>query len=139
MRGRGGGNVRPGTSQSNRGGQMSFYEPPGAVGRTRSKSVADGRQFTRDGRPIMHYGEFPLLLFLETDPVAVLPVKHDKLTETTARALYMYQAAIPEELTFSKGDVLAVLRHQDDGWWEATVQGGNGHTGLVPSNYLQAM
>lgn len=115
MRGRGGGggggNVRPGTSQSNRGGQMSFYEPPGAVGRTRSKSVADGRQFTRDGRPIMHY----------------------------ARALYMYQAAIPEELGFSKGDVLAVLRHQDDGWWEATIQGGNGQVGLVPSNYLQAM
>src|SRR5690242_14545839 len=44
----------------------------------------------------------------------------------TARALYMYQAAIPEELGFSKGDVLAVLRHQDDGWWEATIQGGNG-------------
>ncbi|KAH8904269.1 hypothetical protein BR93DRAFT_960950 [Coniochaeta sp. PMI_546] len=112
MRGRGGGGQRPGTSQSNRGGgQMSFYEPPGAVGRTRSKSVADGRQFTRDGRPIMHY----------------------------ARALYMYQAAIPEELGFSKGDVLAVLRHQDDGWWEATIQGGNGQVGLVPSNYLQAM
>lgn len=66
MRGRGGGggNVRPGTSQSNRGGQMSFYEPPGAVGRTRSKSVADGRQFTRDGRPIMHYGEFLFLFFV---------------------------------------------------------------------------
>ncbi|KAB5542919.1 hypothetical protein GE09DRAFT_1225066 [Coniochaeta sp. 2T2.1] len=112
MRGRGGGNgARPGTSQSNRGGQMSFYEPPGAVGRARSKSVADGRQFTRDGRPIMHY----------------------------ARALYMYQAAIPEELGFSKGDTLAVLRHQDDGWWEATVQGGSGQVGLVPSNYLQAM
>jgi len=29
----------------------------------------------------------------------------------------MYQAAIPEELTFAKGDTLAVLRHQDDGWW----------------------
>jgi len=57
----------------------------------------------------------------------------------TARALYMYQAAIPEELGFAKGDVLAVLRHQDDGWWEATIQGGNGQVGLVPSNYLQAM
>ncbi|GJN71948.1 hypothetical protein PLICBS_006019 [Purpureocillium lilacinum] len=37
----------------------------------------------------------------------------------TARALYMYQAAIPEELGFAKGDYLAVFRHQDDGWWEA--------------------
>ncbi|KAK4454139.1 hypothetical protein QBC34DRAFT_394365 [Podospora aff. communis PSN243] len=104
--------------RSNRGGgshsrAMSFYEGGGAVqpaSRTRSKSVADpGRGFTRDGRPIMHF----------------------------ARALYMYQAAIPEELGFAKGDVLAVLRHQDDGWWEATVQGGNGQVGLVPSNYLQ--
>ena len=56
---------------------------------------------------------------------------------STARALYMYQAAIPEELSFAKGDILAVLRHQDDGWWEAEVAGKNGRPGLVPSNYLQ--
>jgi hypothetical protein len=56
---------------------------------------------------------------------------------TTARALYVYQAAIPEELGFAKGDYLAVLRHQDDGWWEAEVHGGPGRVGLVPSNYLQ--
>lgn len=61
-----------------------------------------------------------------------------KLTSlSTARALYVYQAAIPEELGFSKGEILAVLRHQDDGWWEAEVQGGSGQIGLVPSNYLQ--
>ena len=53
--------------------------------------------------------------------------------------MYMYQAAIPEELGFTKGDILAVLRHQDDGWWEATAQSGNGQVGLVPSNYLQAI
>ncbi|KAG6247398.1 hypothetical protein E4U23_003830 [Claviceps purpurea] len=78
--------------------------------RPRSKSVADpSRQYTRDGRPILHF----------------------------ARALYMYNAAIPEELGFAKGDFLAVLRHQDDGWWEAEVHNGNGRIGLVPSNYLQ--
>ncbi|KAL7820593.1 hypothetical protein V8C26DRAFT_392653 [Trichoderma gracile] len=79
-------------------------------GHQRSKSVADpSRQYTRDGRPILHM----------------------------ARAMYMYQAAIPEELGFAKGDYLAVFRHQDDGWWEAEVHGGNGQVGLVPSNYLQ--
>ncbi|KAG5925693.1 hypothetical protein E4U42_004047 [Claviceps africana] len=78
--------------------------------RPRSKSVADpSRQYTRDGRPILHF----------------------------ARALYMYQPAIPEELGFGKGDYLAVLRHQDDGWWEAEVHNGDGRIGLVPSNYLQ--
>ncbi|KAJ0166176.1 Septation protein imp2 [Colletotrichum tanaceti] len=110
VRGRGGN--RPGTSSSNRA--MGLYEgggPPGqGESRQRSKSVADpSRQYTRDGRPILHF----------------------------ARALYMYQAAIPEELGFSKGDLLAVLRHQDDGWWEAEVHGSNGRMGLVPSNYLQ--
>ena len=54
-----------------------------------------------------------------------------------ARALYLYRAAIPEELSFAKGDILAVLRLQDDGWWEAEVTGKNGRPGLVPSNYLQ--
>lgn len=56
-RGRGG---RPGTSQGNRGA-MGLYEPPGAVApasRPRSKSVADGgRQYTQDGRLILHFGK----------------------------------------------------------------------------------
>ena len=55
-----------------------------------------------------------------------------------ARALYSYSAAIPEELSFSKGDVLAVLRLQDDGWWEAYVaqgKGASGRPGLIPSEY----
>jgi hypothetical protein len=60
------------------------------------------------------------------------------LTISTARAMYMYQAAIPEELSFGKGDILAVLRLQDDGWWEAEVVGRTGgRPGLVPSNYLK--
>ncbi|RKF56695.1 putative contractile ring protein imp2 [Golovinomyces cichoracearum] len=77
--------------------------------RQRSKSVADVRQYNSQGRPILHF----------------------------ARALYNYQAAIPEELCFRKGDILAVLRHQDDGWWEAEVAGKNEKPGLVPSNYVQ--
>ncbi|KAL1958255.1 hypothetical protein VTO42DRAFT_4763 [Malbranchea cinnamomea] len=82
----------------------------GQVYRARSRSVAaaDGRQYSRDGRPILHY----------------------------ARAMYSYTAAIPEELGFTKGDILAVLRHQDDGWWEAEIVGQPTPPGLVPSNYL---
>ena len=51
--------------------------------------------------------------------------------------MYSYAAQIPEELGFQKGDILAVLRLQDDGWWEAEAVGKNGRPGLVPSNYLQ--
>ncbi|KAL5627952.1 hypothetical protein BROUX41_002700 [Berkeleyomyces rouxiae] len=102
---------RPGTSNSSR--TTGFYDNNSqGSSRQRSKSVADpSRQYSRDGRPILHL----------------------------ARAMYMYQAAIPEELGFSKGDTLAVLRHQDDGWWEAEVHGAGGRVGLVPSNYLQAI
>ncbi|EHL03153.1 putative Septation protein imp2 [Glarea lozoyensis 74030] len=103
--GRGG--SRAGSSRT-----MSYYGGQGSnsqVSRQRSKSVADVRQYNREGRPILHF----------------------------ARAMYMYQAAIPEELSFAKGDILAVLRLQDDGWWEAEVAGKNGRPGLVPSNYLQ--
>ncbi|KAI0096373.1 hypothetical protein GGR51DRAFT_543524 [Nemania sp. FL0031] len=112
VRSRGSGG-RPGTSSSSRA--MSFYDGRDAdvqENRQRSRSVADpSRQYTPEGRAILHY----------------------------ARALYMYQAAIPEELGFAKGDILAVLRHQDDGWWEAEIHSGNGagQGGLVPSNYLQ--
>ncbi|RDL41823.1 putative proline-serine-threonine phosphatase-interacting protein 2 [Venustampulla echinocandica] len=105
------GSGRSGGSSSSR--TMSYYEGSGSqhgsATRQRSKSVADVRQYNREGRPILHF----------------------------ARAMYMYQAAIPEELSFAKGDILAVLRHQDDGWWEAEIAGKNGRPGLVPSNYLQ--
>ncbi|KAJ1324921.1 proline-serine-threonine phosphatase interacting protein 1 [Microdochium nivale] len=111
---RGRGNGRPGTSSSNRGsmGPYDSRDPAQEGSRQRSKSVADpSRQYTPEGRPILHY----------------------------ARALYLYKPAIPEELGFAKGDTLAVLRHQDDGWWEAEIHSGagQGRNGLVPSNYLQ--
>jgi hypothetical protein len=51
--------------------------------------------------------------------------------------MYNYNAAIPEELGFSKGDILAIIRLQDDGWWEAEVTNTHGRPGLVPGNYLQ--
>ncbi|KAL6718946.1 formin-binding protein [Lecanora helva] len=98
----------------NSGRPMTYYggqppqQEPGAL-RSRSKSAADGQKFSQDGRPILHY----------------------------AKAMYLYRAAIPEELSFAKGDILAILRLQDDGWWEAEVTGKRGRPGLVPSNYLQ--
>lgn len=98
----------------------------GPEARTRSRSVADGRQLTKDGVPILHYCKLSCLITAFCK----------ELIWSTARAMYMYQAAIKEELTFAKGDVLAVLHHQDDGWWEAELVGGRGMRGLVPSNYL---
>ncbi|OKL63151.1 hypothetical protein UA08_01606 [Talaromyces atroroseus] len=113
---RGGYDTYGGSGRENNGRPQSVYygNGPDPVSRSRSKSIAVAepvRPYSRDGRPILHY----------------------------ARALYSYTAAIPEELGFSKGDILAVLRLQDDGWWEAEVTTGRGHPGLVPSNYLQSI
>ncbi|KAF2111621.1 hypothetical protein BDV96DRAFT_173597 [Lophiotrema nucula] len=109
QRGRGGGGQRPQSSYYGGSGSDMGYGSNQVATRVRSKSVAEPRQYTKDGRMILHY----------------------------SRAMYMYQAQIPEELTFAKGDILAVLRLQDDGWWEAEVVGKSGRPGLVPSNYLQ--
>ena len=119
-----GGNARP---VSYYGGQQPQLDH--GLGRSRSKSVADGRKYTQDGRPILHFGKS-----LSMNTTHMSSRIADKLV---ARALYIYRAAIPEELSFAKGDILAVLRLQDDGWWEAEVTGKNGRPGLVPSNYLQ--
>ncbi|KAF2191168.1 hypothetical protein K469DRAFT_655838 [Zopfia rhizophila CBS 207.26] len=110
QRGRGGGGQRPMSSYYGSTPDVSYGGGGGQLSaRVRSKSVAEPRQYMKDGRMILHY----------------------------SRAMYMYQAQIPEELSFAKGDILAVLRLQDDGWWEAEVVGKNGRPGLVPSNYLQ--
>jgi hypothetical protein len=105
------------------------YSSQQLASRTRSQSAGAQRQFTRDGRPVMHYCKSHFATS-QTSLTAVL-------TSRLAKAMYMYQAAIPEELSFAKGDILAVIRHQDDGWWEAEVCGKNDRAGLVPSNYLK--
>lgn len=62
QRGRGGGVVRPMSyygGQQPQGNEVEMHNGNG--GRTRSKSVADGRQYTKDGRPILQFGKISLL------------------------------------------------------------------------------
>lgn len=50
-----------------------------------------------------------------------------------AKALYDYNAAIPEECSFRKGDVVLVTKTQDDGWWVGEIAGSRPVSqGLVP-------
>jgi len=58
-------------SSSGGGGGGGVPEPlqqsgggPGQGARVRSRSVVDGRQYTRDGRPVIHYGKHTLSLSL---------------------------------------------------------------------------
>jgi Variant SH3 domain len=114
---------------------MYYGAVPETASRSRSKSLAvadPSRQYSRDGRPILHFGENP---FINSHFCVFANSNNNK----KARAKFNYAAVIPEELGFTKGDVLAIVRLQDDGWWEAEIAGihSHGRTGLVPSNYLQ--
>ncbi|KAK9371278.1 hypothetical protein V1509DRAFT_614176 [Lipomyces kononenkoae] len=58
-----------------------------------------------------------------------------------ARAMYDYRAAIPEEVSFRKGDILLILVIQEDGWLEAEVFGPRTRPqlGLAPSNFCHML
>ncbi|EEB08441.2 cell division control protein Cdc15 [Schizosaccharomyces japonicus yFS275] len=96
--------------QKNSSTLRSKSPTPSAISR---QSRTDSRPaFTADGEPILGY----------------------------VIALYDYQAQIPEELSFQKGDTMLVLRTQADGWWEGEIV--NAHhpkRGLFPSNFVQTI
>ncbi len=50
-------------------------------------------------------------------------------------AIYDYSADKEDELSFSEGSTIYVLKKNDDGWWEGVM---NGVTGLFPGNYVEA-
>ncbi|KAG0324680.1 Proline-serine-threonine phosphatase-interacting protein 2 [Dissophora globulifera] len=54
------------------------------------------------------------------------------------RAVYDYDATIPEELSLKIGDILAVIHAREDGWWEGDlVDEYNPKRGLFPSNFTE--
>lgn len=131
----------PPTSYDQSSARGRPQDPSMDLRRERSKSVAGPMTSYAGNNSIVPAGRSAPLHYGKSH---IPKVQRIKLIPYTARAMYTYSAAIPEELSFSKGDILAVLRMQDDGWWEAevsrSVKGGNvgvGGVGLVPSNYLQ--
>uniref|UniRef100_A0AAR2LPC8 SH3 domain-containing protein n=1 Tax=Pygocentrus nattereri TaxID=42514 RepID=A0AAR2LPC8_PYGNA len=48
-------------------------------------------------------------------------------------ALYSYEASTPEDLAFSKGDVITVLSKVNEEWFEGEC---NGKTGIFPSSFV---
>ncbi|KAF9112406.1 Proline-serine-threonine phosphatase-interacting protein 2 [Mortierella sp. AM989] len=55
------------------------------------------------------------------------------------RAIYDYEATIPEELSLKEGDILGVLHTRDDGWWEGNLMDEyrGPMRGLFPSNFTE--
>jgi len=57
-------------------------------------------------------------------------------TGVTARALYDYQAADNDELTFDPEDIITNIDKIDEGWWRGEC---HGMYGLFPANYVELM
>ncbi|KAI0221303.1 formin-binding protein [Massospora cicadina] len=54
------------------------------------------------------------------------------------KAVYDYDAELPEEIGLREGQLVAVLATQLDGWWEGEVQDGNSvRRGIFPSNFTE--
>ncbi|CAL4143710.1 unnamed protein product [Meganyctiphanes norvegica] len=51
-------------------------------------------------------------------------------------AVYDYSADKDDELSFQENAVIYVLKKNDDGWWEGTI---DGVTGLFPGNYVEPL
>lgn len=57
-------------------------------------------------------------------------------TVSRVRALYDFQATDPDELNFSKGDIIAVLESVYKDWWKGLLKG---RTGIFPLNYVEKL
>ncbi|CAG8474847.1 8905_t:CDS:10 [Paraglomus brasilianum] len=105
--------VQPGAFQQNRGptgfgSQTSTIQRNSTIGRPSKYGGAPGRfNHTADGKPILFH----------------------------VRAMYDYTANAPEEMSFRVGDIIAVFRTQDDGWWDGEIVDSRVR-GLLPSNFV---
>jgi len=55
-------------------------------------------------------------------------------TGYSAIALYDYQAAADDEISFDPDDIITNVEMIDEGWWRGYC---HGHYGLFPANYVQ--
>lgn len=57
-------------------------------------------------------------------------------TVSRVRALFDFVASDPDELTFRKGDIIAVLESVYKDWWKGLLRG---QTGIFPLNYVEKL
>jgi len=75
---------------------------------------------------------------VQAQPAAQAPVPSGTTAATVSRvrALFDFQATDPDELTFRKGDIIAVLESVFKDWWKGLLRG---QTGIFPLNYVEKL
>ncbi|KAM3611231.1 uncharacterized protein V6R79_015300 [Siganus canaliculatus] len=69
-------------------------------------------------------------------PTPIKPPTLQVLDYGEAVALFNFNADLPVELSFRKGEVISVTRRVDDQWLEGRISGTN-RSGIFPANYVQ--
>lgn len=64
------------------------------------------------------------------------PVRRRAHTVSVVRALYSYTAQRHDELSFTEGDMIAIVSKNISGWWEGEL---NGCRGLFPANHVKEL
>ncbi|KAJ8968370.1 hypothetical protein NQ317_008549, partial [Molorchus minor] len=67
-----------------------------------------------------------------TTPVSTTRIQQEVVIDKVV-ALYPYTAGNPDELTFTKDDIISVTAREEEAWWRGEI---NGVSGLFPSNYV---
>ncbi|XP_050729402.1 unconventional myosin-Ie-like isoform X2 [Eriocheir sinensis] len=67
-------------------------------------------------------------------PTPPIPVQRPKPSRPQVKALYPYNAADSDELSFEEGDILYLDEEEASGWWKCSLQGKSGY---CPSTYLE--
>ena len=103
----------PGPAQMGSGGVAAGAPPPPSnepTGASRLARPPTG-QYSESGEPILFY----------------------------VKALYDYQASLPEEFSFTAGDIIAVTHTEPDGWWQGELLDEARRTpgaNTFPSNFV---
>ncbi|XP_071142681.1 arf-GAP with SH3 domain, ANK repeat and PH domain-containing protein 2-like isoform X3 [Mytilus edulis] len=73
----------------------------------------------------------------ETPPLP-LPRKKSPVGQKF-QALFDCDADNDDELTFAEGEIILVLREEEDDWWEGTIEGHPERRGLFPKTFVQPL
>ncbi|XP_035687140.1 SH3 domain-containing kinase-binding protein 1-like isoform X1 [Branchiostoma floridae] len=64
------------------------------------------------------------------------PAQAEKTRKLRCKAQYSYAPENMDELRLEVGDVIEILKQEEEGWWEGSL---NGKSGVFPSNFVEVI